>query len=68
MNCSITESEREVAEVIEIEATSDLDGVPVECFLDSFMGQSHNEYSPFVLIRVNSPPQQWSGGASGDQG
>ena len=62
INCTITETEWEVIEVLGIEASPDLDRVPVECVLASYEGPSHNEFCQFVLIHIHS---LWSGDNSG---
>ena len=56
INCTVSEGEADVVEVMGIEATPGLDGAPVECVLESFEGRSHNEFSQFVIIHVISLP------------
>ena len=62
INCTSTETGGELVETIAVEGTQDLEGVPVECVLESPEGESHDEFSQFATIRVC--PTELSG--SGD--
>jgi len=48
---NIKASRKKLSETIEVLATTELDGTPVECKWKSLRGDEH-EYSPFALLKV----------------